>query len=163
NLDLVAGVHREGDHAVHVSGPQAGVVDRGFDCLTGELQFAAAGLLRELGLADADDRSLPREAHFSSSRLSVAVPDTWSPRLLVPLKVTSTKLPPATPSDFPVTLPVNRIGSLGNDGTPNRIASFFTIVSGPAQSVRNFTHSPLVVRMFMNMLGEPCFLANSGS
>ena len=62
----------------------------------------------------------------------------------------------------PVTVPVKRSGSSGNAGTPSRIANFFTIASGPAQSVRNRTHSPLVVRMFMNMLGEPCFLRELG-
>src|SRR6185312_10437012 len=108
----------------------------------------------------------PSEAHFSalsSSRLIVAVPDTWSPRLLLPLNATSTNPSPSAPSDLAVTLPVNRSGSFGNAGTPNRIASLVTIASGPAQSVRKRVHSPLVVRMFMNMLGDPCFLANSGS
>ena len=81
----------------------------------------------------------------------------------MPLNSTSMSPSPSAPSDVPVTVPVNRSGSLGNAGTPNRIASRFTIASGPAQSVRNRTHSPLVVRMFMNMLGEPCFFANSGS
>ena len=33
------------------------------------------------------------------------------------------------------------------------------MASGPAQSVRNRTQYPLVVRMFMNRLGEPCLLA----
>ena len=60
-------------------GLQSGVVDRGLDCLAGQLHLAAAGLLRELGLADPDDRGLAAEtAHAStpSSRLSTAVPVT---------------------------------------------------------------------------------------
>ena len=61
DLDLVARVHREGDHAVDIAGPQSGVVDRGFDCLAGELELAAPGLLGELGLADACDGRLPAE------------------------------------------------------------------------------------------------------
>ena len=69
NLDLVARIHREGDHAVDLAGLQAGVVDRGFDCLTGELEFASPGLLREFGLADADDRGLSAEqAHARPCR-----------------------------------------------------------------------------------------------
>src|ERR1700704_942990 len=163
DVDLVARVHREGDHAVDIAGLQPGVIDRCFDCLARELEFTAPRLLRKLGLADACDGCLAAQAHLVSSRLMVAVPDTWSPRLLLPLKPTSTNPSPSTPWDLSVTLPVNRSGSFGNDGTPNRIASLVTIASGPAQSVRNRTHSPLVVRMFMNMLGEPCFFANSGS
>jgi len=163
--DLGIGVHREGHHAIDIVRPQAGVVDRGLDCLAGELELAAAGLLRELGLADSGDgRHSTQPTHVSASfRLSVAVPDTCSPRLLVPLNTISAKPSPSSPPDLPVTLPVKRSGSLGNAGTPNRIDNFVTIASGPAQSVRNRTHSPLVVRMFMNRLGEPCLLAKSRS
>ena len=56
--------------------------------------------------------------------------------------------------------PVDRSGTRARR---DRIASLVTIASGPAQSVRKRVHSPLVVRMFMKMLGDPCFLANSGS
>ena len=52
HVDLVAGVHGEGDHAVDIARCQAGVVECGTDCLTGQLQLAAPGFLGELGLAD---------------------------------------------------------------------------------------------------------------
>jgi hypothetical protein len=45
DLDLLVSVHRERDHAVDVVGPQTGIVDRGFYCVAGELELAAAGLL----------------------------------------------------------------------------------------------------------------------
>ena len=56
--DLGVGVHREGDHAVDVTGCQTGVVERVQDGLGGEPKLAAAGVLREVGGADADDRRL---------------------------------------------------------------------------------------------------------
>ena len=73
--------------------------------------------------------------------------------------MTSTKFSPFGPRILPVTLPVKRSGSSGKHGTPRRIASLMIIASGPAQSVRNRTQYPFEVRMFMNMLGEPCLLA----
>ena len=80
DVDLVAGVHGEGDHAVDITGRQAGVVERGTDCLTGQLQLAAPGLLGELGLADTGDGAVAGQcaghAPAPSSRLSTAVPDT---------------------------------------------------------------------------------------
>src|SRR5215470_7090040 len=66
DLDFVAGVHREGDHAVDIARSQPGVVDCGFDRLAGELELTASGLLRELGLADSGDRRLTVQAHFSA-------------------------------------------------------------------------------------------------
>src|SRR6516165_5629651 len=146
-----------------VGGRQARFVERGTDCLTRQLQLAAPGFLGELGLTDSRDRAAAgqRAAHAPapSSRLRIAVPETWSPRLLEPLNVTSTKFSPSWPSVLAVTLPVKRRGSSGKHGTPRRIDRFLTIASGPAQSVRKRTQYPLVVRMFMNRLGEPCLLA----
>src|SRR5262249_8150947 len=66
DLDFVTGVHREGDHAVHIARLQPGVVDCGFDRLAGELELTASGLLAELGLADARDGCLPAQTHFSA-------------------------------------------------------------------------------------------------
>jgi hypothetical protein len=54
-IDLVVRVEREGHHAVDVVLRQARVAhgrERGF---RGQLQLAAAGVLRKFGLADADD------------------------------------------------------------------------------------------------------------
>src|SRR6202012_3394915 len=167
DVDLVAGIHGERDHAVNVAGGEASVVECGADRLARQLQVTAAGFLGELGLADARDgrgaRQRAGHAPVPSSRLRIAVPETWSPRLLEPLKVTSTKFSPPVPSVLPVTLPVKRSGSSGKHGTPSRIDRFLTIASGPAQSVRKRTQYPLVVRMFMNRLGEPCCLAYSRS
>ena len=59
DVDLVAGVHGEGDHAVDVAGRQAGVVERGADRLARQLQFAAPGFLGEFGLADPGDGVAP--------------------------------------------------------------------------------------------------------
>src|SRR5215468_8356244 len=66
DLDFVAGVHREGDHAVDIAGLQPGVVDCSFDRLASELELTASGLLRELGLADSGDRCLAGQTHFSA-------------------------------------------------------------------------------------------------
>src|SRR5262249_5424089 len=52
-------VEREGDHAVDVGRRDPGVVERGLHALGGELELAASGVLRELGLADARDRGGP--------------------------------------------------------------------------------------------------------
>ena len=69
DFDLVAGVHGEGDHAVDVAGGQPGVVERGTDCLAGQLEFAAAGLLGELGLPDAGyGAAAGQRAHASQPR-----------------------------------------------------------------------------------------------
>jgi len=59
--------------------------------------------------------------------------------------------------------PVKRIGSFGYAGTPSRMESFLIIASGPAQSCKNFTHSPLVVRIFKKISLEPWELAKSRS
>ena len=82
--DLGIGVHRERRHAVHVGRRQARVVECVENRLGGQPQLAAAGVLREVGGADADDRSLAGQsaAHFSIT--SVALAMTWSPRLLAP-------------------------------------------------------------------------------
>jgi hypothetical protein len=48
-------VHRERHHAVDVGGGQARVVERIQHGLCGKPQFAAAGILREVGGADAGD------------------------------------------------------------------------------------------------------------
>src|SRR5204862_368287 len=50
DLDLVARIHGEGDHAVDVARLQPSVVDRGFHRLAGELELTATGLLGESGL-----------------------------------------------------------------------------------------------------------------
>ena len=60
--DLGVGVHRERRHAVHVGGRQARVVERVEHRLGGQPQLAAAGVLREVGGADADDRGLAGQA-----------------------------------------------------------------------------------------------------
>ncbi len=56
--DLGVGVHRERDHAVDVGRRQTRVVERVEHRLGGQPQLAAAGVLREVGGADADDRGL---------------------------------------------------------------------------------------------------------
>src|SRR6185437_14293242 len=117
-------IHGEGDHAVDVGGCQAGVVERGIDRLASQLQFAAAGFLGELGLADPGDRATTRQkthARAPSSRLSTAVPETWLPRLLAARNVISMKFSPSEPVVLPVTLPVKLSGSSGKHGTPRRI------------------------------------------
>src|SRR6202022_1765304 len=102
DVDLVTGVHREGDHAVDIAGRQAGVVECGTDRLARQLQLATPGFLGELGLADTHDRAAAgqRTVHASapSSRLRTAVPETGSPRLLDALKVTSPKYSSAASS-----------------------------------------------------------------
>ncbi len=95
DLDLGVRVGRERDHAVDLGGLEPGVGDRGLARLDREAHLGAAGLLRELGGADADDGGrVPKGvllAHGASS--SVTVPVTWSPRLLEPRRLTSTVLP----------------------------------------------------------------------
>ena len=80
DVDLVTGVHREGDHAVDLAGCQAGVVERGSDRFARQLQLAAPGFLGELGLTYADNRAVAgqRTAHAPapSSKLRTAVPET---------------------------------------------------------------------------------------
>src|SRR5262249_31126524 len=124
DVDLVAGVHGERDHAVDIAGGQAGVVDCRADRLARQLQLAAPGFLGELGLADPGDGcgSGKRAGHAPapSSRLRTAVPGTWLPRLLAPWNVTSTR-PSPSPRDLPVTVPVKVRGSSGKHGTPRRI------------------------------------------
>ena len=73
--DLGVGVHRERDHAVDVGGRQARVVERVEHRLGGEPQLAAAGVLREVGGADADDRGLAGQLarHHASPIVSVAL------------------------------------------------------------------------------------------
>src|ERR1700742_4568771 len=66
DLDFVTGVHREGDHAVDIARLQPGFIDCGFDRLAGELELTASRLLGELGLADAGDRRLVAQTHFSA-------------------------------------------------------------------------------------------------
>lgn len=119
DLDLLVVVDAEGDHAVDVGGTKTGVAYGGFDCLAGQLHLAAARFLGELGLPDPDERGLaanpagaPVHASTPSSRLSTAVPETWSPRLLAPLNVTSMNPSPSA-DDLSVTDPVKRIGSFG--------------------------------------------------
>src|SRR6185437_2635082 len=168
HLDLVAGIHRERDHAVDVARRQARVIECGADRLARQLQLTAAGFLGELGLTDTGDGGVPGQqrrthARVPSSRLRTAVPETWLPRLLAAWNATSTKFSPSVPSVLPVTLPVKCSGSSGKHGTPRRIANLVTIASGPAQSVRNRTQYPFEVRMFMNRLGEPCCLAYATS
>ena len=58
-LGLFHGVDGVADEAVDVVGFEAGVGQGRPNRLTRELQLAASGLLRELGLADPDDRGLP--------------------------------------------------------------------------------------------------------
>jgi hypothetical protein len=55
---LGIGVHREGDHAVHVTRCETGIVERVQDGLGRESKLAAAGVLGEVRRTDADDRRL---------------------------------------------------------------------------------------------------------
>ena len=55
---------------------QPAVGQRVLDRLDGELELGAAGLLGELGGADAGDRGLRRE---SAHTATLTVPVTWSP------------------------------------------------------------------------------------
>ena len=73
--DLGVGVHRERDHAVHVGGGQARVVERVEHGLGGEPQLAATGVLREVGGADTDDRRLAGQTvgHASPPIVKVAL------------------------------------------------------------------------------------------
>ena len=52
---VVAAIQGEGGDAVHIGGGQPAVVEGGPDGFAGELQFASAGVLRELGLTDSND------------------------------------------------------------------------------------------------------------
>ncbi len=80
DIDLVAGVHRERDHAVDLAGCHPGIVKGCADRLARQLQLAAPGLLGELGLANSQDRggTGQRGGHgwASARRLSTAVPET---------------------------------------------------------------------------------------
>ena len=65
---LVVDVDGEGHRAVDVGGGEAGVGDGRRHRLAGELQLAAAGVLGELGLADADDGGVACEcAHGTTA------------------------------------------------------------------------------------------------
>src|SRR5439155_2722430 len=101
DLDLVVAVHGERHHAVDVRRRQAGVVESRLHGLGRQAQLGAAGVLGELGGADAGDGRLtgqPVAVRRTHGSTSVTVPTTWSPRLLVPFRETST-----TPSAFFVT------------------------------------------------------------
>lgn len=113
--DLGVGVHGEGDQAVDVRGGQPGVVQGGTYRLDGERQFAAAGVLGELGRADSGDGGPAAEgigavdAHaVPSGRPTVTVPVTWWPRPFAPTTRTT-----AVPSVTSVTVPLNTIVSPG--------------------------------------------------
>jgi len=60
--DLVCRLHLEHAHAVHVLGPEAGVVERELDRLDGGVGDGAADVLGERQVADADDRDPVLEA-----------------------------------------------------------------------------------------------------
>jgi hypothetical protein len=59
--DLGVGIHRECHHAVDVGGCQPCIVERIQHGLRREPQFATAGILREIGRSDTDDRRLARQ------------------------------------------------------------------------------------------------------
>lgn len=67
---LGVGIHGEGGQAVDVGGRESRVGQRRGDRLGGQTQFAAAGILGEIGSADTDDRRPPRQpfllTHFGS-------------------------------------------------------------------------------------------------
>ena len=98
----------------------------------GELQLRATRVLRELGLADADDRGLvlQRDRHHAApfGSASRTVPVTWLPQPFLP--ATSTTSSPAA-SSLLFTLPTIFIVSPGRFGAPSLIATFFTTASGP--------------------------------
>ena len=75
NRDLGVGVHRERHHAVDIGRSQARIVKRVQNGLGGQPKFAAAGVLREVGGADPDDRRLPGQftGHQAPPMVSVAV------------------------------------------------------------------------------------------
>ena len=57
--DFGVGVHRERHHAVDIGRRQTGIVERVQHRLGGQPKLTAAGVLREVGGADPDDRRLP--------------------------------------------------------------------------------------------------------
>src|SRR5215472_16511771 len=163
DLGLVVPVHGERHHAVDVGRLQTGVLERGSHRLAREAELRPAGVLRELGGPDPDDRGPVAERHLEpAGNATVTVPVTCSPRRLRPTTSTST-MPSPSPWMAEVTQPVSRMVSPARLGTPRRMAMLFTAASGPAQSVTNRPMKPLVVRMFMKMPGIPRRRASSTS
>jgi hypothetical protein len=64
HLDGRIVVHREGHHSVDVGVLESRIFEGGTDAFESELQFAAAGILRELGCADPYDRSAIAQVAF---------------------------------------------------------------------------------------------------
>ena len=92
--ELVVDVHGEGDRAVDVGGGEPGVGDRGRDRLARELQLAAAGVLGELGLADADDGGVARRVRITPSTAGAGTAGARTPSTSSML--TATSMPFAT-------------------------------------------------------------------
>ena len=100
--DLRVGVHGETDQPVDIGGSQAGIGERCLHRLGCQSQFAAPGVLGELGGTDACDRGCPRQLpHQRSPHVSVTVEITCLPSALVPVTATVMRS-----SSTPVTSPV---------------------------------------------------------
>ena len=82
---------------------QPAVGQRGADRLDGQLQLGAAGLLGELGGADADDRGLARDRHWATTR---TVPVTWSPSETRPT-MSIVAIPSSTEATVPLKVSVS--------------------------------------------------------
>ncbi len=90
--------------------------------------------------------------------MTVTVPVTCRPRALAP----TTRTVAVSPSTSSIR-PVSTIVSPGWLGAPSRMATLRRIAVGPKWSVMYLPTSPLVVRMFMKMSGEPFCRASSAS
>ena len=90
--DLRVGVHGETDQPVDIGGGQAGICERCLHRLGGQSQFAAPGVLGELGGTDTCYRGRPRQSpHQRSPHVSVTVEMTCFPSALVPVTATVTR------------------------------------------------------------------------
>src|SRR6185369_5513184 len=106
------------------------VFQRRQHALAGELPLAAAGLLGELGRADAGDRGLAGEAAHAITSVTVTRAVTCTPRLLLPVTVTV-----ARSSVRSTTSPRSTSVSPGKFGTPRRNPTDVIRPAGPVQSV----------------------------
>ena len=102
--DFGVGVHRERHHAVDIARSQTRILKRVQHRLGGQPKFTAAGVLREVGGADPNDRRLSGQLTRHQAippTVNVEVAITWSPRPLLPTTFTV-----ITPSSIAVTSPL---------------------------------------------------------
>ena len=95
DVDVRVGLRRVGHHAPDLVRGDPSICDGRLDRLGGEPQFRAAGGLRELSGADADNGHLSRKAVRAHQEASLGsdtrtVPTTWSPIEFEPASLTVT-------------------------------------------------------------------------